>query len=109
MVMYDWDRAINEFWIPDLLKQNFVNPPEARKVTTGFDEEDLGLAADLLKDQLSLFTVQWVPSMQTRLDAMSIEEFNSAHDAIPPGAFARNRSSPFYTPAVPDLIGVRDR
>ena len=33
----------------------------------------------------------------------------AAHDAIPPGVFARNRSSPFYPPAVPDLIGVRDR
>jgi hypothetical protein len=66
-------------------------------------------SADLLRDQLSLFTVQWLPSMQTRLEGMSIEDFNAAHDAIPPGVFARNRSSPFYPPAVPDLIGVRDR
>ena len=66
-------------------------------------------SADLLRDQLGLFTVQWVPSMQTRLEGMSIEDFNAAHDAIPPGVFARNRSSPFYPPAVPDLIGVRDR
>ena len=40
---------------------------------------------------------------------MSTEEINSVHAAIPPGVFARNRSSPFYPPAIPDLIGVKDR
>jgi hypothetical protein len=58
---------------------------------------------------LSLFTVQWLPEMQRRLAGMSSDEINSAHASIPPGAFARNRSSPFYPPAVPDLIGVKDR
>ncbi len=65
--------------------------------------------ADLLNDELGLFAVQWVPAMKARLEGISIEDFNAAHDAIPPGVFARNRSSPFYPPAVPDLIGVRDR
>ena len=68
-----------------------------------------GNAAEFRRDELGFFTVQWVPTMQARLEAMSMEEFNAAHDAIPPGVFARNRSSPFYPPAVPDLIGVRDR
>jgi hypothetical protein len=62
-----------------------------------------------LTNELGLFTVQWGAHMQARLDAMSLEDFNLAHDAIPPGVFARNRSSPFYPPALPDLIGVRDR
>ncbi len=65
--------------------------------------------ADRLNDELGLFTVQWEPAMRARLDSMSSEDFNVAHEAIPPGVFARNRSSPFYPPAVPDLIGVRDR
>jgi hypothetical protein len=47
--------------------------------------------------------------MQRRLEEMSAEEISAAHDAIPAGVFARNRSNPFYPPAVPDLIGVRDR
>jgi hypothetical protein len=66
-------------------------------------------AAEVRSTALSLFTVQWVPAMQRRLEGMSAEEISATHDAIPPGVFARNRSSPFYPPAVPDLIGVRDR
>lgn len=58
---------------------------------------------------LSLFTVQWVPEMQRRLEQSSVEEILAAHDAIPQGVFARNRSSPFYPPAMPDLIGVANR
>ncbi len=65
--------------------------------------------AEVRSTALSLFTVQWLPAMQRRLEEMSAEEISAAHDAIPPGVFARNRSSPFYPPAVPDLIGVRDR
>jgi hypothetical protein len=66
-------------------------------------------AADNLRDELGLFTVQWAPAMQARLESMSMEDYIAAHEAIPPGVFARTRSSPFYPPAVPDLIGVRDR
>ncbi len=58
---------------------------------------------------LSLFTVQWLPDMQRRLEQSSVEEISLAHDSIPPGVFARNRSSPYYPPAVPDLIGVANR
>jgi hypothetical protein len=50
-------------------------------------------AVEIRSTALSLFTVQWMPTMQRRLEEMSAEEINSAHDAIPPGVFARNRSS----------------
>jgi hypothetical protein len=40
---------------------------------------------------------------------MTVEEINAAHDAIPAGVFARNRSSLFFPPANPDLVGVKDR
>jgi len=33
----------------------------------------------------------------------------AAHAAIPPGALARHRSTPYYPVQVPDLIGVKDR
>lgn len=58
---------------------------------------------------LGLFTVQWVPEMQKRLEDSSVEEILAAHAAIPAGVFARNRSSPYFPPAVPDLIGVANR
>jgi len=61
-------------------------------------------------DQRSLYAAPWLkPDPQARLDQMSAEEINSVHGAIPPGVFARHRSSPFYPVQVPDLIGVRDR
>jgi hypothetical protein len=66
-------------------------------------------AEEVRTTALSLFTVQWMPAMQRRLEAMTAEDVNAAHDAIPAGVFARNRSSPFYPPSVPDLIGVKDR
>jgi hypothetical protein len=46
---------------------------------------------------------------QELLDGMSIDEIAAAHAAIPPGVQARNGSSPFQPPHVPDLIGVEDR
>ena len=66
-------------------------------------------AADVRKAWLSLFTVQWVPAMQRRLEEASFDEIIAAHEAIPPGVFARNRSSAYYPPALPDLIGVANR
>ncbi len=60
-------------------------------------------------NMLGLFTVQWLPGMQRRLEGMTVAEINAAHESIPAGVFARNRSSLFYPPANPDLIGVKDR
>jgi hypothetical protein len=42
-------------------------------------------------------------------DQMSFEEIVSALEAIPPGVCARQGSSIFYPPRIPDLIGVKDR
>jgi hypothetical protein len=74
-----------------------------------FRDRRRGVPEQVRNTWLSLFTVQWVPDMQRRLAQASHEEILAAHEAIPPGVFARNRSSPFYPPAVPDLIGVADR
>ncbi len=38
------DQHINDYMIPDLLAQNFVNPPECRKVSERFREQDVALA-----------------------------------------------------------------
>jgi hypothetical protein len=74
-----------------------------------FRDRRRGKPEQVRNNWLGLFTVQWVPDMQRRLEQSSLEDIFAAHEAIPPGVFARNRSSPFYPPAVPDLIGVADR
>jgi hypothetical protein len=74
-----------------------------------FRDRHRGVPEQVRSNWLGLFTVQWVPDMQRRLEQASLEEIFAAHEAIPPGVFARNRSSPFFPPAVPDLIGVADR
>lgn len=57
-----------------------------------------------------LFAAPWLlPDPTARLEQMSIEEIASMHEAIPPGVLARHRSSTFYPPHVPDLIGVQER
>jgi hypothetical protein len=74
-----------------------------------FRERRRGTPGEIRSNWLGLFTVQWVPDMQRRLEQSSVEEILAVHEAIPPGVFARNRSNPFYPPAVPDLIGVVNR
>lgn len=50
VLMAEWlDRHINDFMLPDLLAQNFVDPPECRKVTDRFREQDVQLAHRLLE------------------------------------------------------------
>jgi len=56
------------------------------------------------------FDTPWLsPNPNARLAQMSSDEIASAHEAIPPGVVARNRSSLLYPVQVPDLIGVRER
>jgi hypothetical protein len=40
---------------------------------------------------------------------MTVEELAAWGEAEPPGVCARHRTSPFFPPHVPDLIGVKDR
>ena len=58
---------------------------------------------------LSLFSVPWLPAEQKRLESLSLVEIITAHEAIPSGVLARNRSSLFFPPAVPDLFQLKDR
>jgi hypothetical protein len=44
-----------------------------------------------------------------RTDRMSFEQLASALEAIPPGVCARQGSTPFSPPRIPDLIGLQDR
>ena len=56
-----------------------------------------------------LFGAPWIkPDPMGRLDQMSLDDMASMLEAIPPGVLARHRSSPYYPPAVPDLIHAKD-
>src|SRR5262249_51391456 len=58
----------------------------------------------------SLYAAPWLrPDSHARLSRLSLAEIVPIHNAIPAGVLARHRSSPFYPPHIPDLIGVKDR
>ena len=58
----------------------------------------------------SLFSLPWLsPDPQAPVGQMSLDQIASLHEAIPPGILSRNRSSAFYSPQIPDLIGVKER
>jgi hypothetical protein len=61
------------------------------------------------RDFLALFSIPWIPERQQQLESYSLEEMAAIFDSIPLGVLARNRSSPFFPPAIPDLHRVRDR
>jgi hypothetical protein len=64
----------------------------------------------LQKNERGVFASPHLPSdPYARLAHMSVEEIAAAHEAVPPGVFARQRSSVFAPPHVPDLIGIKDR
>jgi hypothetical protein len=58
---------------------------------------------------LALYDTPWLKDNPNgRVSQMSLEEIAEAHDLIPPGVMARHRSSLFFPPQIPDLIGVKD-
>lgn len=48
VLMGELDQLLNDHMLPDLLAQNFVDPPDCRKVTTGFRPEDMTLANQII-------------------------------------------------------------
>lgn len=49
-IIAQWlDQHINDYMIPDLISQNFVDPPECKKVTERFRDEDMKLMSRLLE------------------------------------------------------------
>jgi hypothetical protein len=57
----------------------------------------------------SLTAAPWDSAMTTKLAAVTPAEFQAAMSAMPPGVIVRQGTSVFAPPAVPDLIGLRDR
>jgi hypothetical protein len=58
-----------------------------------------------------LFGAPWLKEKDpaARADVMTLEEIAGRFNAIPAGVAARHRASADFPPAIPDLIGVRDR
>lgn len=48
VLMGELDQLLNDHMIPDLLAQNFVDPPECVKTSTGFRDEDMTLVNQIL-------------------------------------------------------------
>jgi hypothetical protein len=51
----------------------------------------------------------WIRATTERLDAMTTAQFQEALAAVPAGVIVRQGTSLFAPPAIPDLIGIRDR
>lgn len=60
--------------------------------------------------QRSAFAAPWLqPDPNARLEQFSAAEIEAVHFAIPAGVFARQGTSPFSPPKLPDLIGIKER
>jgi hypothetical protein len=57
----------------------------------------------------TLVAAPWDTAGSARLQAMSPAAFQQALEAVPPGVLVRQGTSVFAPPAIPDLIGLRDR
>jgi hypothetical protein len=56
------------------------------------------------------YAAPWlVDDPNAQFQRMTLDEIATALEAIVPGVCARQGSSPFYPPRIPDLIGVKDR
>jgi hypothetical protein len=72
------------------------------------DKEKFLIAARHGKRQT--FAAPWVQSgPNARLEHFSAAEIEAVHLTIPGGVFARQGTSPFFPPKLPDLIGIQER
>jgi hypothetical protein len=56
------------------------------------------------------YAAPWLrPDPNATLERASLDEILATLEAIPPGVCARQGSSAYYPPRIPDLIGVKDR
>jgi hypothetical protein len=83
------------------------NFPFDRAVAFGFGNRGL---ENLRRGFRVLFAAPWLTrDPAARADTFTLEDFVGTFSAIPAGVAARHRASADSPPAIPDLIGVRDR
>ncbi len=72
--------------------------------------DEAEFVADARAEMARFYSAPWVPrDPNARTQRMTVAEITAALAAIPPGVCARQGSSVFYPPRIPDLIGVQDR
>jgi len=66
--------------------------------------------ADVRRFVRRSYAAPWLaPDPNAAPERMTLEEIAAVFEAIVPGVCARQGSSPFFPPRIPDLIGVKDR
>ena len=66
--------------------------------------------AGVHQGQRRMFAAPWLrPDPNDRLQRFSAAEIEAVHFAIPAGVFARQGTSPFSPPRLPDLVGIHER
>ena len=92
------------------------NPPvgrfdaaNLRRSLTAADSET-GPLKEAIANYLRMFAVPWLsPDPAQALERLSTTQLLATLEAIPPGVVHRSRTSMFFPPKTPDLIGVKDR
>ena len=57
----------------------------------------------------ALVAAPWEPAVTARLKGLTAADVQQALESVPPGVLVRQGTSLFSPPAIPDLIGLRDR
>jgi hypothetical protein len=80
------------------------------KVEAGQTRDPKEPLADLRRFVRRNYAAPWLASDPNAApERMTLDEIAAVFEAIVPGVCARQGSSPFFPPRIPDLIGVKDR
>ena len=75
-----------------------------------FAAEIPSIPPPVIKLLLNVFVgAPWNGDVSARLDRLTPSQFQTAMAGVPPGVLVRQGTSIFAPPAIPDLIGLRDR
>jgi hypothetical protein len=73
-------------------------------------KNEAAILREVRSDMRRLYAAPWLrPDPNALPERASLDDILAPLEAIPPGVCARQGSSAYYPPRIPDLIGVRDR
>jgi hypothetical protein len=84
------------------------NFPSDRSFAFGMPRRPVATARRIFR---GLYGAPWLKEEDPafRIDSLTLDEIVARHEAVPGGVVSRRRASVDAPPAIPDLIGVRDR